>query len=76
MSVWADFLAARRVLINEWRREGKSCTEIAATLSMDPGQVWLISEVEDKNSEPPKDAKAAIVRHTNAQLAALRGNES
>lgn len=68
---WARFLEVRRELIEEWRREGQSCTEIARTLSMDPGQVFLISRVEDDNN-PPADALGAIRGAAAAGEAALR----
>ncbi len=58
---WGKFLKVRQQLINEWRREGKSCTEIARTLSMDPGQVYLISTVDDHNQPAPEDARRSII---------------
>jgi hypothetical protein len=67
MSSWFAFLAVRRVLINEMRGEGKSCTEIAGILSMDAGQVYLISEVE--SGAAPEDARASILESTAAALA-------
>jgi hypothetical protein len=67
MNVWSQFLDARRALINEWRLEGKSCTDIAEILSMDAGQVYLISQVE--TGEPPEDARASILESTAAALA-------
>lgn len=57
--LWAQFLDVRRRLINEFRQNGKSCTDIAEMLSMDSGQVYLISQVE--HGEPPDDARAAIL---------------
>lgn len=65
---WVRFLEIRRELINEWRLEGKSCTEIACVLSMDPGQVFLISQVE--SGEPPDDAVQAIREGVRAGLLA------
>lgn len=58
MSAWAAFLSVRKVLIQEFRAEGKSCTEIARILSMDPGQVWLIA---DEAGPAPEDARQAII---------------
>lgn len=64
MSSWMAFLAVRKLLIEEMLAEGKSCTEIAQTLSMDVGQVWLIS---DRSSDPlrevPEDARQAITQY-------------
>lgn len=40
---WGDFLHVRHHLIVEWSEEGRTPAEIAATLSMDPEQVVLIS---------------------------------
>lgn len=57
--LWGPFLECRRDLIEAFRRDGKSCTEIARTLSMDPGQVYLISRVEV--GTPPDDAREAIL---------------
>jgi hypothetical protein len=57
-SNWAEFLEVRRDLIEKWRQEGKSCTEIAGILSMDAGQVYLISRVEAGNV--PEDARAVL----------------
>jgi hypothetical protein len=58
---WGNFLTVRRQLIREMRDEGKSCTEIAATLSMDPGQVWLINA--DRENACPDDARDAVLKH-------------
>lgn len=58
---WGDFLEIRQRLIGEMRTEGKTCTEIAQILSMDPGQVYLISRVESE--DPPEDARQAILEH-------------
>lgn len=60
--MWHQFLSLRRELINQWRREGKSCTEIAYTLSMDAGQVYLISQVE--SGPVPDDAQKSITEHS------------
>jgi len=46
MSYRADFLEIRRRHIREMVAEGDSFAEIARVLSMDPGQVQLISMTE------------------------------
>ena len=63
MSNWAEFLRIRRDVIEEFRQEGKSCTEIARILSMDAAQVYLISRVEQ--GDIPEDARIALQEDTN-----------
>ena len=70
MNNWQKYLEARRDLINEFRTEGKSCTEIAQILTMDPGQVWLISQVEE-GKPVPEDAQKAIMIARDRAMAVL-----
>jgi transposase-like protein len=60
-STWGEFLDVRRRLIQEWRKEGKSCSEIARHLSMDAGQVWLINANNEDHSDVPDDARQSIL---------------
>jgi hypothetical protein len=64
---WEAFLRIRALLIDEFLIEGETCTKIAQTLSMDPGQVWLISRSSDhptvQSMAPPSDAMDAIIKH-------------
>jgi len=71
MSNWFEFLQARRCVINEFRLEGKSCTEIARILSMDPGQVYLISTVENEAGPVPEDASRAIIESRDRAMKIL-----
>ena len=61
---WFSFLEKRKVVIDEFLAEGKTCTEVAAILSMEPGQVWLISD-RSKEEPAPVDAAQAIQSHIN-----------
>ncbi len=58
--IWPEFLSVRKRLIAEWRAEGKSCTEIASILSMDPGQVWLIN-ADNERDPVPEDARLSVL---------------
>jgi hypothetical protein len=72
---WSRFLHVRRDLINEWRTEGKTCTEIAQLLSMDAGQVFLISTVEPADVVP-EDARRSIIEVRDRGLAALKARQT
>jgi hypothetical protein len=61
--LWFRFLAIRAELIDEFLAEGKSCTEICDIFSMEPGQVWLISQRNGPTGPVPEDAAKAIEDH-------------
>lgn len=58
---WADFLHHRRRVIDEFLQEGKSYETIAVILSMDAGQVKLISESDPATAEAIFN-RAALMR--------------
>lgn len=62
---WGDFLEARHRLILAWRAGGKTCGSIAATLSMDETQVWLISQA------PPVDRMGVAPTQDIAEAAGV-----
>lgn len=71
---WFRYLAARKELINEWRRDGRTCEDIVHLLTPDIGQVWLISDVE---TGPPPDSVVRNIEDVKRRgLAALEATNA
>lgn len=76
MSAWANFLKARKALIDHFYDEGKTADEVLDILSMDPDQVRLIRMGGIIPEPPSVDATDAAALEAldalHGQLAQIR----